>query len=218
MLGLPIGAHAAGWPPLSGGGHGSQKWQASQCRGCMKLRLQNAPPWAIFVRSTSLLMAAGAADTASRHLLRGTCFCKAVTVAVDLAAKPMASSICHCRSCRSLTGAPMLANVIFAKSAVQLESSTGVGAPELHEQQTSKHVKRLRCASCYGPVMATMNTNRSVVPLSLFAREQVPESWRTQAHIWYDSRVMDVRDGLPKYRLHFGSQQCGDGGETVQPS
>jgi hypothetical protein len=29
----------------------------------------------------------------------------------------------------------------------------------------------------------------------------------------YDSRVLDVLDGTPKYRTRYGGEQCGDLGE-----
>ena len=54
------------------------------------------------------------------------------------------------------------------------------------------------------PDFRALGKAKVVVPLSLFAPPQ-PEAWRPQHHLYYDRRVLDVSDDLPKYRTHFGS-------------
>jgi len=146
-----------------------------------------------------------------------TCFCGSLEVIVAPAAQPVSSSICHCANCRSLSGAPFLANVLFAKPDVQLVLSKTGGAPPsnaLIKQATSKHVSRVRCAKCYSPMLASLGEARVVLPVALFSKSQVPDSWKPAQHIWYDSRVMDVTDGVQKFRKNFGSEKCSDIGES----
>ena len=130
--------------------------------------------------------------------LEASCFCGAVKLAVDVAKPPLAVSICHCRTCRQLTGAPMLANLVLPSDAVKFEHEENA----LTSLKTSKHVTRHRCASCASPIYATLGKGRAVVPLALFSR--LPEGWEPQHHMYYDRRVLDVADDLPKYRRNFG--------------
>lgn len=129
-----------------------------------------------------------------------TCFCGDVSLVVNTSTPPISSSICHCETCRRLTGAPMMATVMYPRAAVTLTNS---GA-ELSETRTSKHVRRLRCSRCSSPVLAELGGQRVGVPLSLFARP-LPQGWQPQHHLWYNKRVVDVNDGNPKYLERYGS-------------
>ena len=135
--------------------------------------------------------------------LRATCYCGAVRLCVEAALPPLSVSVCHCSTCRRLTGAPMLANLMLPSEGLRL-SSANDDIPQLLKEQTSKHVSRHRCATCYSPIYATLGKGRVVVPTALFPPPH-PAAWRPQHHLYYDRRVIDVGDELPKYRLHFGS-------------
>ena len=106
----------------------------------------------------------------------------------------------------------MIASVMFARNDVSLSSESGA-EPPLCETKTSKHVTRLRCATCFTPVLAILGPSRCVVPLSLF--ERPPEEWAPQHHMHYDCRVIDVADKLPKYRTNFGGETCSDNGGAL---
>jgi hypothetical protein len=150
-------------------------------------------------------MLVGALAVQMASALQASCFCGAVKLRVlDAAAPPLASSICHCRTCRSLTGAPFLANIMLPADRLEVRDRDG-GEAKLLELHTSKHVTRKRCAACYSPVLAVMEgRKRVVVPASLFDPPH-PVSWSAQHHLYYDRRVIDVDDTLPKFRTHMGS-------------
>jgi hypothetical protein len=126
-------------------------------------------------------------------------------VSVDMSTKPVAASLCHCKVCRKLTGAPMMATVLLPTEAVKMTVTSGA---ELLTLATSKHVNRLRCPRCFSPVLATMGdgkkgNERVGVPLALFDAA-LPKHWLPQHHLWYEQRVLDVDDTLPKKRRgHF---------------
>lgn len=147
------------------------------------------------------MMAALATASAA---LEASCYCGAVRlrIADAVARPPIATSICHCGTCRSLTGAPFLQNVMLPAEQLELSCKDG-GEPELVELATSKHVRRRRCAKCHSPVVALLGKDRVVVPASLFAAPH-PEAWAPQHHLYYSSRTLDVNDGLPKYSSNFG--------------
>ena len=155
-------------------------------------------------RVQRLLLMTTSAATAALPSCSTSCFCGAVRVKIADAAIPQSVSVCHCEVCRKLTGAPNLANLILPVDAVSVVAADGESVPDLVEMQTSKHVTRRRCAKCYSPVSATLGKGRVVVPLSLFPPPH-PASWQPQHHLYYDRRVIDLHDSLPKYRTHFGS-------------
>ena len=150
------------------------------------------------MRTGLIRLIAMASSAPSVHgLLEASCFCGKVHVRVPEAAVPQSVSICHCPTCRKLTGAPSIMNVMFAASDVEVDGA-------LVPQQTSKLVTRQRCEACFSPVSASLGKGRVVLPASLFSAPH-PKSWAPQHHLYYDRRVIDVHDELPKYRTHFGS-------------
>jgi len=128
----------------------------------------------------------------------GSCYCGAVRMQVQ--GLPAVVSICHCSICRRLSGAPFVVSALFKPSAVEVASS-GSGGVELLETRTSSAVVRQRCASCYSPVAALLGERFTAVPLAAFdwAGSPAPVSWQPKHHLHYASRVISVRDDLPKY-------------------
>ena len=141
------------------------------------------------------------------------CFCGAIKVTVT--GSPAGTSACHCSTCRSLSGAPFLANVLFPREAVTITAADG-GEAITVDTQTSKIVTRRRCAKCFSPVLAevALKQRRAVVPAALFS--PLPPGWAPAHHIHYESRCLDMPDGLPKFRTNFGGAQCDDQGNDLE--
>eukprot|EP00929_Paragymnodinium_shiwhaense_P073513 TRINITY_DN37482_c0_g1_i1.p2 TRINITY_DN37482_c0_g1~~TRINITY_DN37482_c0_g1_i1.p2 ORF type:complete len:153 (+),score=17.27 TRINITY_DN37482_c0_g1_i1:159-617(+) len=139
-----------------------------------------------------------AALTPVAEALQTACFCGRVTVQISANSAPLACSVCHCRTCRALSGAPHLANLVFPAASVEVLAPEEDG-PALLTTETSKHVTRKRCPSCFSPVCAQLGPKRMVVPLALFERSQIPADWCPQHHLYYERRVVDAIDALPKY-------------------
>ncbi|CAE7602513.1 selU [Symbiodinium natans] len=130
------------------------------------------------------------------------CFCGAVVTRV--AGDPVSVSICHCSICRRLSGAPFVVSAVLHPERVELRSPKG-GPPQLSELRTSKQVVRQRCAACGAPVCGRLGRFVALPLGSLVSAEQsrsgiVPEAWQPTHHLHYDSRILDVRDDLVKYR------------------
>ena len=157
-------------------------------------------------------------STAAAPTLRSSCFCGALELRVAASA-PLGSSCCHCTTCRALSGAPFIANVLLAKADAALTLASGGGAPQeprdIVSLETSRQVRRIRCARCHSPMFATLGEKRVVVPLAAFARKVVPDTWLPKQHIWYGSRVIDVNDGAPKYVRNYGGLRCADDGQPL---
>jgi hypothetical protein len=130
----------------------------------------------------------------------GSCFCGKVSVTVKGA--PRGVSICHCRTCQVLLGAPF--GIQSMHSPENFECN--VPTEELWSLQTSKMVTRYRCPHCGSPVFASLRNGKTfVVPRSMLFQEnqesnpEDDEAYRPSHHMYYGSRIMDVQDLLPKY-------------------
>ena len=159
-----------------------------------------------------------AAQASTPHRMRASCYCGAVHVVVADADAATSSSICHCSVCRRLSGAPFLANVLFKRGNVALETADGaaVNPDALTAQATSKHVTRYRCKACASPVLAHLGKDAAAAPLALFPAPH-PASWAPAHHMHYMDRVLDVHDGKKKFSGRFGySAEVDDWGEPLQ--
>jgi hypothetical protein len=139
---------------------------------------------------------------------RASCHCGGVIYRAT--AEPVDAKICHCRVCQKLHGAPMQWAVIFHKRDVQfLEGSEHLRYfnSELNRSERILPCKVI-CNLC-GTLIADEGRNMWLAFPSLFefADQQIPGSFRPSYHIFYDSRIMDVDDGLPKWAGHKAESQ-----------
>lgn len=128
-------------------------------------------------------------NTAEIH--RGSCFCGAVEI--EVRGKPIDMGYCHCKSCRTYSGAPLVAFTIWpadkfrvVKGAELWGGFNKVGSSD-----------RKFCMRCGGhmlldhPHLGVVDVRATVLPTVQF----VPK-----AHLNYGEAVMAVPDGLPKFR------------------
>ena len=128
---------------------------------------------------------------------QGSCHCGEVEIICRGAAQ--AVSYCHCSICRRLSGSAFSCQALFNSAQVELKLQPGANLTSL---RTSKGVERSRCTSCMAPVRGLLGGKVAAIPLGLLCswRETDGHSaLRPMHHLYYANRVMDVRDGLPKY-------------------
>lgn len=103
-----------------------------------------------------------AALDASEAPVEVQCFCGKVALAV-VGPPSLGRSFCHCSICRRLSGSPFSANGLWPASAVHpirgWDEATGGAVQVL---ATSKHVSRVRCGSCGGPLKADLMGGKAV--------------------------------------------------------
>ena len=134
------------------------------------------------------------------------CHCEAVRY--EVRADPVDAKICHCSVCQVLHGAPMQWAAIFHKRDVRLNA--GVQHLRFYNSALDRHERLLPCkAACArcGTLIADEGRNMWLAFPTLFdfgTPPQVPEAFRPTCHIFYEMRVMDVDDGLPKWSGHKG--------------
>jgi len=136
--------------------------------------------------------------------ITGSCFCGAVTIAVE--GVPEAMGYCHCRSCRSWSGGPVNAFTLWKPDAVKVTA----GAENLATFAKTPVSERQYCSKCGGHVMANHPTFGLV---DVFAATIPDLEFKPVVHVNYAETVLPMKDGLPK--LKDFPAELGGSGETV---
>lgn len=135
---------------------------------------------------------------------RAACFCGAVKYEVN--ADPVDAKICHCLACQKLHGAPMQWAAIFYKHNVRV--TAGLNHMVFFNSEQGGHERilpcKISCGRCGTPIADEGRRMWLAFP-TLFDfghGVQVPESFKPTCHIFYNSRVVDLQDDLPKWSGH----------------
>lgn len=124
--------------------------------------------------------------------IEGGCHCGAVRYV--LAAQPEASMICHCRTCRAVSGAPVLAWISTSADTFAVTK----GAPARYA--SSPGVQRQFCAHC-GTQLTYIGADYvdaiDIATASLDDADAFPPTH----HSWldHDLRWLKFGDGLPTF-------------------
>lgn len=121
----------------------------------------------------------------------GTCFCGAVAFEVDGA--PEAMGYCHCTSCRSWSGGPVNAFVLWKPDSVRVTK----GAEHIVTYNKTEISHRQFCAKCGGHLM---NRHPTFGLIDVFAAGLPTLPFAPALHVYYSESVLPLRDGLPKFR------------------
>jgi hypothetical protein len=121
----------------------------------------------------------------------GACFCGAVTIEAE--GSPEVMGYCHCRSCRSWSGAPVNAFSLWKPDRIRV---TG-GDEHLSTFQKTDMSQRQYCAKCGGHVM-TLHPTLGLT--DVFAATLPDLAFEPTAHINYAETVLPMNDGLPKLK------------------
>ena len=134
----------------------------------------------------------------------GSCFCGAVKL--EVTGSPEAMGYCHCRSCRSWSGAPANAFSLWKPEAVRITA----GAEHAAMFQKTAFSQRKYCAKCGGHLM-TIHPTLDLV--DVFAATIPTLTFTPGVHINYAETVLPMRDGLPK--LKDIPSEFGGSGEAI---
>jgi hypothetical protein len=110
---------------------------------------------------------------------------------------------CHCGSCRSYTGAPLVAFVLFKAENVKVTK----GAEAIGRFQKSEMSERQFCTKCGGHIM----TGHPTLGFTDVYAAAIPTvSFKPSVHLNYGETVLPIRDGLPKLK-DFPAEVGGSG-------
>lgn len=121
----------------------------------------------------------------------GTCFCGAVEI--EVTGDPEEMGYCHCRSCRSYSGAPVTAFTLW--KAEKVKGTRGSERLGVFRKTEISH--RRFCTTCGGHVMVDhpglgrIDVHAATIPTLPF---------EPSVHLNYAETVLLMKDGLPKLR------------------
>jgi hypothetical protein len=123
---------------------------------------------------------------------QGGCLCGAVRYQVE--GEPLASGICHCRTCRKAASAPTLPFVVFPAGRFAFTR----GEPA--EFRSSPPVRRSFCVRCGAPLTYRSEDEPGTVDVMTCTLDD-PEAFPPAFHVWTSHALAWERgaDSLPAY-------------------
>ncbi len=125
--------------------------------------------------------------------IEGGCHCGAIRYA--LSAPPQASMICHCRSCRRITGAPVVAWLTVTADAFAITK----GEPARYA--SSPKIDRRFCAACGTHIVYTIAGEPDYVEVATATLDD-PDAFPPTHHSWLSHDIAWIKfgDGLPTFQ------------------
>ena len=131
--------------------------------------------------------------------------CSCGNARLTIHARPRFRMLCHCTICQRFNQAPFADVSIYRAADVQLPEA---GTVEFSTWKPPPNVQRGKCAECGAAAVETFHApllpKLTMVPRSMLpADADLPEP---VAHFFYETRVADAQDELPKHEGFLPSQ------------
>ncbi|MDX1576141.1 MAG: GFA family protein [Kiloniellales bacterium] len=122
----------------------------------------------------------------------GGCLCGAIRYRATAA--PLRAMICHCETCRRVSGSAFLSFVHFAKDRFTWESD------EPTRYRSSAYAERGFCPTCGSTLSMHEEVLGDRVQVSLGSLDR-PEDVAPEDHVWTQSQLpwLEVADDLPRF-------------------
>jgi len=134
-----------------------------------------------------------------------TVHCNCHSVELTLTGDPKVRAICHCIDCRELLDGPFYPVAVWSgENALITQGEEHVGI----YQHPRLQMKKYFCRHCGEVLFNTNSAALRVVPQWLIAKNhhnRLPRELTASAHIFYEQRIVDVSDKLPKHLRGFSS-------------
>ena len=119
--------------------------------------------------------------------------------------QPLFRMICHCTICQRFNTADQADILVYAAASVE---NPPVGVVDFATLRPPPNVQRGKCAKCDQPALELFRMplfpSLAMIPTAMTQPgATVPEP---VAHFFYDKRVKDVEDSLPKHEGYWPSQ------------
>ena len=128
---------------------------------------------------------------------RANCSCGKVEVAMKGA--PKVKGFCHCEDCRELLNVPYHSVNAWEQDRVAISK----GDEFIREfKHPSLEMRKYYCSECGDTIFNSNAMNWRVFSQLLIAKTyhgKLPKELHSESHFYYDSRVIDVDDNLPKH-------------------
>ncbi|KAJ5089010.1 hypothetical protein N7532_007694 [Penicillium argentinense] len=154
---------------------------------------------------------------------RAHCQCRKISYVIRQD-RPLNAKFCHCRGCQVMHGAPFQWAAIFHKEDVSfVNGSSGLSfySSSLNTQKYHTPTK-VSCSFCHTLIMDEGRNTCLLFP-QLIEFAGSPEEKKNQrnlfkptCHIFYEQRVMDIPDGIPKWSaMNDDSDRLDDRGNKI---
>lgn len=136
-----------------------------------------------------------------KKLYDASCHCGKVQYQLSRE-KPLDSKLCHCTTCQTQHAAPFQWAAIFHKEDINF--SHGHHDLEWYDptEKTTEHKLpcKVRCSFCHSPIMDEGRNMILLFPsLINLETQEAKDNFKPRCHIFYEQRVMDIPDGIPKW-------------------
>ena len=135
---------------------------------------------------------------------KGSCFCGAVEF--EATGKPAFAGYCHCHDCQAWSAAPINAFSLWASSSVRVTK----GEANIATFNKTENSYRKFCKICGGHLM---NEHPRMRLVDVYANLLQGFVHKPTLHVNYLSKMVSVKDGLPKFKDLPGD--LGGSGETL---
>jgi hypothetical protein len=128
------------------------------------------------------------------HVKKVTGGCACGAIRYEATGTPSNTMVCHCRTCRRVSGAPVLAWVTFDRAAFQFLC----GNPSYY--QSSTPVRRAFCSACGTPLTYQTEQYPATIDITTCTLDD-PDAFPPTHHSWLSHDVAWVQfgDGLPAF-------------------
>ncbi|TFK26746.1 hypothetical protein FA15DRAFT_255089 [Coprinopsis marcescibilis] len=151
-------------------------------------------------------------STDNEPVITGGCYCGAARY--EVRGHPIRSAYCHCTLCQRFNATAFILTIHYPAHAFRwTHSETPEEALDVYSVASKPWKYRSRCKKC-GAAIASYNANTdkwSVWGGQLDRDETTKiKNWdviKPTAHIFYDTRILDVNDGLSKWTAYENESQ-----------
>ena len=124
--------------------------------------------------------------------------CDCGSVEVSMVAAPRVHAYCHCEDCRALLDVPYHSIVAWEPENVSI---TAGQEHAVEYQHPTLEMTRVFCKNCGETLYNTNAMGWKLVSQLLIRKchnDKLPEELQSNAHFYYDRRIINIDDQLPK--------------------
>lgn len=124
--------------------------------------------------------------------------CDCGSVKLSMSGTPRVHAFCHCEDCRNLLDVPFHSIVAWDPENVAIESGSN---DAVEYKYPSLEMTRVFCKHCGETLYNTNAMGWKLVSQLLISKcngGELPEEFQSNAHFFYDRRIVDIDDPLPK--------------------
>jgi hypothetical protein len=133
------------------------------------------------------------------------CSCECGATRFTVRGTPLTRGFCHCTICQSFNGAPFGDFTVFRGRDVDMPARDGV---RYHSYRSPPLLQRGKCVRCEKPAIEYVRVLPRLVLVPTANTRDPSLVVEPSLHIFYDTRVADVEDSLPKYSGYLRSQSA----------